>query len=417
MTGSALLFNFCSWLVLVISTASTLALSISSSNNGNRVKRISIVTGANGYVGREVVNVLLNTNNNANKNDGNDEEDVDEILCLVRSHRVESETKYWSRFKSSLLASTTGTSKTPTIKVLPYDMLDGGKSITDALNAAVNNDNDSDSSSTENNNDIDPEICVYHIASVFGPSEDHIKVAKENVQGTKDLVCAIGEFPKSACCRLVVTSSMAAVRGSGQIPMNNEYYTHQDWNTQSKLEDNNWGASYQWSKAESERIAWKISNDMKIKMTSICPSFVFGPPTSIPSSTTKTDSDEVDTTTNLSNSFSITLFGQWVRGTSPIQSRLFVDVRDVAKAHVAAGTKSDAIGERIIVSTEARIPSKEMADILKDVCTESGLSDPEGISFDSTFKGGAIPIGSREAESTDRLFSLLGITLTPVHET
>jgi nucleoside-diphosphate-sugar epimerase len=410
MTGS-FLCNFCSWL-LVISTASTLALSISSSN-GNRQKRISIVTGANGYVGREVVNVLLNNNNDNNSNNNNGEgedegedEDVDEILCLVRSHRVASETKYWSRFKSSLLASSTGTI-TPTIKVLPYDMLDGGKSITDALNAAVNNDNDN----------VDPEICVYHIASVFGPSDDHIMKAKENVQGTKDLVCAIGEFQTNAstCCRLVLTSSMAAVRGSGQIPMNDEYYTHQDWNTQSKLEDNNWGASYQWSKAESEQIAWELANDMKIKMTSICPSFVFGPPTSIPSLAT-TDKDS-DTTNNLSNSFSITLFGEWVRGTSPIQSRLFVDVRDVAKAHVAAGTKSDAIGQRIIVSTEARIPSKEMAEILKDVCTESGLSDPEGISFDSTFKGGAIQIGSQEVESTDRLNSLLGITLTPVHET
>ena len=366
-----LLFVFC---------ASALALS----NNGHR-KRVSIITGANGYVGREVVSVLLNDDGkDAAKTNG----DIcnDEILCLVRSSRVESETSYWEKFQSS------SSTESSTIRVLPYDMLDGGKTFTDALNAALEDEKGAD----------DPEICVYHIASVFGPSENHIQVAKDNVQGTKDLVQALGNFPKSKACRLVVTSSMAAVRGSGQVPKNGEYYTHHDWNTISKLEDNNWGSSYQWSKAESERVAWELAKDMGIAMTTICPSFVFGPPTTIG---------------KLSNSFSITLFGQWVRGESTVQSRLFVDVRDVARAHVEAGNRPGAIGQRFIVSTEARIPSQEMAEVLMEVCKETGLSDPDRIWFDSEFKGGAIPIGSREVEATSRLEDVLGITLTPVHDT
>ena len=377
------LYTFWSCWLLLIST-STLALS-----NGYR-KRISIITGANGFVGREVVNVLLNDNGE----DAADDKCNDEILCLVRPNRVESETKYWERFQSSQASSEV------TVKVLPYDMLDGGKTITDALHAALQ-DGTSDDEKNDNNGD-NPDICVYHIASVFGPSEDHIKTANDNVQGTKDLVQALGKFPKSDCCRLVLTSSMAAVRGSGQIPKNGEYYTHHDWNTLSKLEDNNWGASYQWSKAESERVAWEIAKEMNIPMTAICPSFIFGPPTA---------------NVSLSNSFSITLFGQWVRGESTVQSRLFVDVRDVAKAHVAAGNKPEAIGQRFIVSTEARMPSQEMAEVLKEVCKETGLSDPEEVSFDSDFKGGAIPIGSREVEATSRLNDLLSITLTSVHET
>lgn len=381
----------CCWF-LVIST-STLALS-----NGHR-KRVSIVTGANGYVGREVVSVLLNDNNDEDADAGGDKCN-DEILCLVRPNRIESETNYWERFQSSQ------SSKKATVKVLPYDMLDGGKTITDALHTALQ-----DGTSDDENNDNsenDPAICVYHIASVFGPTEDHIKTAYDNVKGTKDLVEALGKFPKSDCCRLVLTSSMAAVRGSGQIPNNGEYYTHHDWNTVSKLEDNNWGSSYQWSKSESERVAWEIAKDMNIPMTTICPSFVFGPPTT--SSSGKGD-------INLSKSFSITLFRKWVRGESEIQSRLFVDVRDVAKAHVAAGNKPEAIGQRFIVSTEARMPSQEMAEILKEVCTETGLSDPEEIFVDSEFQGGAIPIGSREVEATSRINDFLGIAMTPVHET
>ena len=322
--------------------------------------KTSIITGANGYVGREVVQVLLDN-----------KDDQQSIICLVRSKRGNSEEEYWKQHKN--------------IRVMPYDMLDGGKSIRDALESC-----DCDDSN---------EICVYHIASVFGPTEDHVQTAKDNVQGTVDLVKAIGEIaPKT---RLVVTSSMAGVRGSGQEPLNGKFYTNQDWNTHSKLGDN-WGASYQWSKAESEKQAWKYAKDYNIPMTSLCPSFVFGPP-----------SDH----TQLSHSFSITLVGQWVRGESPVQSRLCVDIRDVAKAHVAAGTSDKAIGERFILSKEERVPSQDMAEALMKVCKESGLGDPTKIRYDGDFQGGAIKIGDQEVEAISRLRDILDIELRPVEET
>jgi len=379
------------------------ALALSSSVHGHR-KRISIVTGANGYVGREVVNVLLNDSGKDVVSTGRDN-CHDEILCLVRSNRVESEKKYWKEFQQS---SSSSSSKESSIRVLPYDMLDGGKTIANALNAVLECTSDDEESSIDKKSD-DLDICVYHIASVFGPSADHIQTAKDNVQGVKDLVQTLGNFSKLHCCRLVLTSSMAAVRGSGQIPKNGEYYTNLDFNTVSKLEDNNWGSSYQWSKAESERVAWELATKMKIPMTTICPSFVFGPPT--------TTSSNNEGNVILSNSFSITLFGQWVRGEAAVQSRLFVDIRDVAKAHVLAGNRPEAMGERFIVSTEERMSSQEMAKILKEVCKETGLSNPDNVSFDSEFQGGAIPIGSREVEATSRLRDVLGLTMTPVHDT
>jgi hypothetical protein len=58
-----------------------------------------------------------------------------------------------------------------------------------------------------------------------------------------------------------------------------------------------------------------------------------------------------------------------------------------------------------------------MAEALKQVCKESGLGDPEKITFDAEFSGGAIPIGSREVASAERLKERLGVTLRPVHET
>jgi nucleoside-diphosphate-sugar epimerase len=198
---------------------------------------------------------------------------------------------------------------------------------------------------------------------------------------------------------------MAAVRGSGQAPSNGSYYTHEDWNTVSQLDESNWGSCYQWSKTESERVAWQLSQQQSIPMTSICPSFVFGPPTA----------------NKLSHSYSITLVRQWLNGKSPVQSRLCVDIRDVARAHIAAGRMlleaPTSGGGRYIVSTEARVPSQDLADELRMVCKKTGLGDPTTITHDSTFVGGAIPIGSREVEATERLSMELGIQLRPVTET
>lgn len=314
------------------------------------------MTGANGYVAREVVQELLKNKEQL-------------IYCLVRPARIESEAQYWSE-------------KSDCITVMPYDMLDGGSTIQNALEHA--------SKETE-------QICVYHIASVFGPSEDHVQTANDNVQGTEDLVKALGKYE---ICRLVVTSSMAAVRGTGQAPLNGDYYTEKDWNVNSKLGDN-WGSSYQWSKAQSEKRAWELAEEYNIPMCSICPSFVFGPP-----------SDGI-----LSNSYSIALVSQWVWGKSEVQSRLCVDVRDVAKAIVASGTEAKAIGQRFIVSQEERVPSQDMAKALQEACRETRVGNPDEITYDAEFQGGAIPIGTREVEATLKMKEYLGVSLRPIEET
>jgi nucleoside-diphosphate-sugar epimerase len=100
-----------------------------------------------------------------------------------------------------------------------------------------------------------------------------------------------------------------------------------------------------------------------------------------------------------------------------VQSRLCVDVRDVAKAIVAAGTMSEAIGQRFIVSKEERVPSQEMAKALQAACRETGVGSADKITYDADFQGGAIPIGSREVEATEKLERILGVTIRPVQET
>lgn len=228
--------------------------------------------------------------------------------------------------------------------------------------------------------------------------------------------------------RLVLTSSMAAVRATSQSPLNGKFYTNRDWNTESKLNESNWGSCYQWSKAESERRAWETINryneelETPIEMVSLCPSFVFGPEVPRPGSLS---ADEAS-----SSSYSITLVDQWLRGKSPVQSRLCADVRDVAAAHVKAGIMDPLPASdedrRFILSTEERLSSERTAEALKRAVTklqdeqvgdqvELDL-DLDSITCDTNFDGGAIKIGDREVDAAKRLEEL-GVRCRPVAET
>ena len=119
-------------------------------------------------------------------------------------------------------------------------------------------------------------------------------------------------------------------------------------------------------------------------------------------------------------SYSLTLVGEWARGVSPVQSRLFVDVRDVARATVQAGWRPTAVGKRYLVSTEARVPSQTIAGwIQEELRGRSSRLDaaPEKIHYDADFTGGAIAIGEREVEATEILREELGVSLRDVKET
>ena len=368
---------------------------------------ISIITGANGFVGRQVVYSLLQQRNGDSK---------DAVICLVYPDKVPREETYWNDHVMDQ------DDDNVCVKVLPYDMLDGGETLNDALKTAITYYVDHPSESCP--------ICIYHIASVFGPTADPIQTANDNVQSAEDVVRTLDKFYQShpnAKLRLVLTSSMAAVRATDQKPLNGKFYTHRDWNTLSKLNGENWGSCYQYSKAESERRAFelvkecneKYAKEKQIEIVALCPSFVFGPPPPMPSKMT-------DTTKNGSSSFSLTLINQWLRGESPVQSRLCLDVRDCAEAHIAAGRMNklpdEDVDRRYILSAEERLSSEATAEALMrgvERATKDSLRtiDLSKMTCDTQFTGGAIPIGQQEVEATERLKRDLGVVCRPVEET
>ena len=119
--------------------------------------RTVIVTGANGYLGRNIVHNLLESRIpvHNNKTSRSSSFCISKILCLVCQRRVEEEEKYW---KSVANIDDQG------VLVLLYDMLDGGQTLSEALDHAFDD-------SSNNVDETDVECCVYHVALVFSKVE------------------------------------------------------------------------------------------------------------------------------------------------------------------------------------------------------------------------------------------------------
>lgn len=185
---------------------------------------------------------------------------------------------------------------------------------------------------------------VLHMASPFqitvkDPQRDLVDPA---VRGTVSMLTACAK--SSRIKRVVVTSSMAAITDE---PDSSRVLTEADWNEKSTLERN----PYYLSKAAAERAAWDFveKHSPSWDLVVINPFIVIGP--------AMTDS------INESNR----IFADLLNGKFPAIMSLtwgFVDVRDVAVAHVKALTTPQANG-RYLCAGETRT-MREVVGILND---------------------------------------------------
>ncbi|TFK51100.1 NAD(P)-binding protein [Heliocybe sulcata] len=191
---------------------------------------------------------------------------------------------------------------------------------------------------------------VFHVASPFffgfkDPYEDLLHPA---INGTVSLLSAVHEHGQGVK-RVVVTSSFAAMmQPHPEDP--NYLYTEADWNdsaiqsVEKEGKDVNGGTAYLASKNEAERSAWKFveQNKPKFELSVINPVYVFGPAIHYVAK-----AEELNT--------SVAFVYSYVSGSkakleprSPFSN--FVDVRDVAQAHIQAALLPEAAGERFITS-------------------------------------------------------------------
>lgn len=158
--------------------------------------------------------------------------------------------------------------------------------------------------------------AVLHTASPYvldakDPQKDLVEPA---VNGTHNVLTACLKSPSVK--RVIVTSSMAAITDE---PEGDHVLTEADWNTSSSLERN----PYYYSKTLAERAAWEFAEQKRpsFDLVAINPFLVIGP--------------SLGPAINTSNQ----LFVDLLKGTYPGIMNLtwgFVDVRDVAEAHVRA---------------------------------------------------------------------------------
>jgi len=241
--------------------------------------------------------------------------------------------------------------------------------------------------------------CTYvlHVASPFLMAEpkDENELIAPAVEGTRRV---IGAAQLAGVKRLVLTSSTFAIiagKDSGQ-------YGPGDWSDT----DANIGA-YAKSKTLAERAAWESAKGGNMELTVINPGAVFGP-----SLGAKIDGQ------------SVTMMTKMITGKIPMIPDMamgMVDVRDVAKLHVAAMTAKGAAGKRFIACTAEPVEMATVAQVLREAGYKKApsMKAPTFLlkfmsKFDPEAKGMLPFVGRKASYDNSATFNVLKWKPTPM---
>ncbi|MET3960620.1 nucleoside-diphosphate-sugar epimerase [Marmoricola sp. OAE513] len=177
---------------------------------------------------------------------------------------------------------------------------------------------------------------VIHTASPFllGKVRDPEKqLIRPAVDGTRNVLDSVNEL--DTVKRVVLTSSVVAIYGDSADMRGKDQFTEDDWNTTSTATHQ----EYSYSKTVAERDAWEYAGAQdRWDLVTIHPGLVLGP------ALTKVSKSGSMATMNHFTDFSL------ATGAPALQLGV-VDVRDVARAHIAAGFTPSAHG-RYITNSE-----------------------------------------------------------------
>ncbi|KAG2732251.1 hypothetical protein G9P44_004668 [Scheffersomyces stipitis] len=199
---------------------------------------------------------------------------------------------------------------------------------------------------------------LLHTASPFfydstDPEHDLVIPA---INGTKNVLNAIKKF-RPEIEKVIITSSDAAIYSSVDEQNPALSFDETSWNNityEEAIKDPI--AAYYGAKSFAEKLAWKFLEDEKpsFKIISVNPVYVFGP---------QAFESEVKEKLNTSNELIHSLIKLGPNDTFDVDKGGFIDVRDVAKAHLAAVENDDLIGKRLYM-TNGHFSTQMMVDIL-----------------------------------------------------
>ncbi|KAI0073870.1 NAD(P)-binding protein [Panus rudis PR-1116 ss-1] len=228
---------------------------------------------------------------------------------------------------------------------------------------------------------------ILHVASPV--KYDVTDVEKElllpAIEGTKAILQAAKSEP--GVKRLVLTSSFAAVFDVSQGPRPGWTYTSEHWNpiTYDEAKAADAVQAYRGAKKYAELTAWDCVRNEKphFDLVTICPPLVFGP--------------LAHPISNLSElNESNRALWQIASGVDPLPTArvpAWVDVRDLAVAHVESLLRPEVSNRRFLVSSPEKFTYQRVADVIraefdwaKDKVTkgEEGAPLPETFDIDGT---------------------------------
>lgn len=189
---------------------------------------------------------------------------------------------------------------------------------------------------------------VIHTASPFllGDVDDpERQLVRPALEGTRNVLTSVNDT--DSVTRVVLTSSVVAIYGDNADMEGKDCFTEADWNTTSSLDHQ----PYPYSKTVAEREARTIQQAQdRWDLVTIHPSLVLGP-----------------ALTTASASGSMTTMRHFVdlsmAAGAPALQMGVVDVRDVARAHIAAGFTPAAHGRYVVNS--AVVSMLDLATMLR----------------------------------------------------
>ena len=224
------------------------------------------------------------------------------------------------------------------------------------------------------------------------------------LHGTESVLRAIQRFAPSVR-RVVVTSSFAAILDEKHFGDPSHTFSEASWNPDGAEDIHRSPATaYRVSKTLAERAAWRFVAEEKpnFDLVTVCPPLVLGPVVHHLATL-----DAINTSNQTPVNVLKGKFRDEIPASGPVP--LWVDVRDVARAHVRALEKKEAGGHRLFVTAGVFGPR----DIIEAVRRQSPeyrdrLPGPE-------VKGGETPSESQRfkinSDETNRLLGIEWISL------
>jgi dihydroflavonol-4-reductase len=176
----------------------------------------------------------------------------------------------------------------------------------------------------------------FSITNVNNPEQELIRPAKE---GTINVLESVNR--SSTAKRVVLTSSVVSIYGDN-VDIKTApggIFNENEWNQTSSPDHR----PYPYSKTVAEKEAWKIAGEQEQwDLVVINPGWILGP-----SLSKRVDSASIKTMIQFAD-------GTYKMGVPELWNGM-VDVRDVAKAHIKAGSTPEANGRHILVSEDATL--------------------------------------------------------------